>query len=90
MIYRPEGVDPASVIVSINGQEVGSFVPTEEWTTFVFPVSEAILTTVKSVQIEFATDAFVPAEVGLNSDQRSLGFLLDWIRLASASLQPAR
>ncbi|MBX2997412.1 MAG: glycosyltransferase family 39 protein [Caldilineaceae bacterium] len=90
MIYRPEGIEPAQVVVNVNNQEVGSFIPTEAWTTFVFPVSEAIISTTHSVQIQFATDAFVPATVGVNNDQRSLGFLIDWIRLAPASLQPER
>lgn len=87
MIYRPDGVDAAPVIVSVNDRQVGSFVPSEEWSTFVFPLSNGIISSADSLQIEFATDAFVPAEIGANNDQRSLGFLLDWIQIVPASPQ---
>jgi hypothetical protein len=87
MIYRPDSVDPASVIVSVNDRQVGSFVPREEWSTFVFSLPNGIISSADSLQIGFATDAFVPADIDVNNDQRSLGFLLDWIQIIPASPQ---
>jgi len=84
MIYRPADIAPAPVVVSVNGREVGSFVPGEEWSTYVLPVADAIAPTTDSAQIEFVTTAFVPAEIGVNNDRRSLGFLVDWIKILPA------
>lgn len=85
MIYRPANVAPAEVLVKVDGQTVGAFVPEETWETYVFPMPTMPANDAGAVEIEFVTDTFVPAEVGLNNDQRRLGFLLDWIKIVPAS-----
>lgn len=88
MVYRPANVAPAEVIVNANGQTIGAFVPRETWETYVLPLPP--MAGDATVEIEFVTDTFVPAEVGLNSDQRRLGFLLDWLKITAASPTPSR
>ncbi len=85
MIYRPATVEPSPVMVNVNGRSVGSFVPDAQWETYVFPLSDVDVQT-DAVQIEFVTDPFVPAELGVNNDQRSLGFLIDWIKIMPQAL----
>lgn len=85
MIYRPANVAPAEVLVNVDGQAIGAFVPEQSWETYAFPMPAITTNDAASVEIEFITDTFVPAEVGLNNDQRHLGFLLDWIKIVPAS-----
>lgn len=89
MIYRPAAVEPAEVVVSVNDQRVGSFTPSEEWKTFVFPVPDDIIATADVLEIGFVTDAFVPAEIGVNNDERRLGFLLDWVKIMPTTVPPS-
>jgi|GEM_PF-557002 len=84
MIYRPEMVEPAPVTVKIGEHEVGSFTPTETWTTYVFRVPYAELSSTDSIQIQFLTETFTPADLGLSGDTRALGFLLDWVKVLPA------
>lgn len=84
MIYRPEMIEPAPVIVQIGEHEVGSFTPTEKWTTYVFRVPYSALPSADSIQIQFLTETFTPADSGLNGDTRALGFLLDWVKVLPA------
>ena len=87
MIYRPANVAPAEVIVNANGQAIGAFTPDQAWETYVFPLPAVAGD--DAVEVEFVTTTFVPAEVGLNNDQRRLGFLLDWIKIAPAAPTPS-
>lgn len=84
MIYRPEMVAPAPVTVKIGEYELGAFTPTEEWTTYVFRAPYSALPATDSIQIQFSTETFTPAELGLSGDNRALGFLLDWVKILPA------
>lgn len=82
-IYRPEIVTPAEVAVLLDGRPIGKFTPTEEWQTFTFsgqpyPVNGESL-------LQFRTETFNPAELGINNDGRDLGFLVDWIEITPDS-----
>ncbi|MCC9075708.1 glycosyltransferase family 39 protein [Litorilinea aerophila] len=85
MIYRPDGIEPTDVIVRAGNHTIGSFIPTEEWTTYTFQVEATDLESPDSIQLQFIATPFVPAELGLNNDQRQLGFLLDWIKITPST-----
>ncbi len=78
-IFRPEAVLEAPVIVLLDDQEIGQFTPGKEWQTFSFP-AQANPTNGISI-LQFNSVPFVPVELGLNNDARSLGFLLDWVKM---------
>lgn len=84
MIYRPEVVPEAEVIVKLDGAEIGRFVSTQTWQTFTFSG------TVKPVngrsQLIFHTTPFNPATLALSGDTRDLGFLLDTIVISPIPL----
>jgi hypothetical protein len=79
MIYRPAGVPPAEVVVTLDGKEIGRFTPDEIWQTFVFR-GQAQSPNGMS-QLRFKTSTFNPARLNISGDQRDLGFLIDWINI---------
>lgn len=84
MIYRPEQVKPTPVIVKAGEQELGRFTPTDAWSTYVFYVPYSQLPPRDSIQLQFITETFTPADLGLSGDTRALGFLLDWVKILPA------
>lgn len=82
MIYRPEGVAPAPVKVSLAGQEIGEFTPTDLWETYTFAVPAAHLRAGRTATIAFQTTPFNPAALRISTDDRDLGVLLDWVKIA--------
>jgi len=82
MIYRPEGVAPAPVKVSLDGQEIGEFTPRDAWETYTFAVSAAHLRVGPAATIALQTIPFNPAALHISTDDRDLGVLLDWVKIA--------
>ena len=78
-IFRPEGVEPVPVIVTLDDEVVGEFVPQRELTAVSFQAS--IDTEDDTSMLQFSTIPFVPAEINGSGDQRQLGFLLDWVQI---------
>jgi hypothetical protein len=81
MIFRPEGVSPAEVHVWLDGQEIGQFVPTPSWETFV--LNGSAKPSDGTSRLEFKTETFNPARLKISQDDRDLGFLADWIKIVS-------
>lgn len=78
--YRPPGIEPANVIMSLDGQKVGEFLPkTNDWSVFTFESKADPISGISKLQLE--TGTFNPADFGLNSDERHLGIMLDWITI---------
>jgi hypothetical protein len=84
MIYRPEIVPAAEVLVQLDGQEIGRFVPTQTWQTFTF--SGTVRPVNSRSQLIFHTTPFNPASLALSGDNRDLGFLLDAIDISPSPL----
>lgn len=78
-IFRPETVTPSVVTVLLDNEPVGTFTPTDSWQTYTFS-GQPNPTDGESL-IQFATDTFNPAELGISGDARNLGFLIDWITI---------
>jgi 4-amino-4-deoxy-L-arabinose transferase-like glycosyltransferase len=83
MIYRPDGVPPAEVKVYLDGQQIGQFVPDENWQTFSFPGHAQPTAGIST--LSFKTRTFNPAQLKINGDTRDLGILVDRIRVAVSS-----
>ncbi len=79
MTFRPASLPSAEVIVQLDGQVIGRFVPTDTWQTFSFLAQTKSDGGVSS--LEFTTSTFNPADLQLNNDTRDLGFLMDWIKV---------
>ncbi|MEM7331958.1 MAG: glycosyltransferase family 39 protein [Chloroflexota bacterium] len=78
-IFRPEGVPPAPVIVTLDDQILGEFVPERALTAVSFQAP--INTEDETSMLQFTTTTFSPAEINGSGDQRDLGFLLDWVQI---------
>ncbi|NIV35645.1 MAG: hypothetical protein GWN58_41185 [Anaerolineae bacterium] len=81
MIYRPEGVAADPVTVWLDGERVGQFTPSETWQVFSFRAQPQPVGGVSSLQ--FQTVTFNPAGLQINADTRDLGFLVDWVKIAT-------
>ena len=82
MIYRPDGVPPAAVTVSLDGRRIGRFTPRDaEWHTFSFQAETR--PTNGTSRLSFETTTFNPAVLGVNNDTRDLGFLIDWVKITT-------
>lgn len=78
--WRPEGLPGPEVQVFLNGRLLGRFVAGLTWQEYRFSVpAEAVGAGTLRVGLEVA--AFVPAEVGLGSDPRSLGLAVSQVEL---------
>lgn len=79
MIYRPEGVPANPVTVILDDQVIGQFTPQASWQTFTFrgvPIPQNGLSS-----LQFQSIPFNPKTLRLSSDDRDLGFLLDWVKI---------
>jgi len=81
MIFRPEGAPAADVTVWLDGQEIGQFKPDETWQTFSFQARPKPARGISSLR--FKTTTFNPASLKINGDTRDLGFLIDWVKVAT-------
>ncbi len=81
MVYRPEDVPPAEVVVRLDGHRIGQFTPDETWQTFSFQAEPKPVEGIS--RLDFNTPTFNPAALGVNSDTRDLGFLVDWVKAAA-------
>jgi hypothetical protein len=79
MIYRPDGVPEADVVVELDGVEIGRFVPDQAWQTYTFS-GQAQPVNGRS-RLILHTTPFNPAALQISGDQRNLGFLLDSITI---------
>jgi 4-amino-4-deoxy-L-arabinose transferase-like glycosyltransferase len=79
IIFRPEEVEAAPVIVLLDGKPIGQFTPDRVWQTYTFSGASAPQDGYSTLQLQSAT--FNPASLGRSQDSRDLGFLLDWVRI---------
>ncbi len=79
MTFRPNTAPDGPVKVRLDGLVIGTFTPTDQWQTFTF--SAEAMPQDRAVQLDFQVVPFNPAQLGLNDDQRDLGFMLDWIEI---------
>ncbi len=79
MTYRPESVQAVPVTVKLDGRELGQFTPERDWGIFSLQGRTSTQSGVSS--LSFETTTFNPAQLGVSSDTRDLGFLIDWIRV---------
>ncbi len=78
-IFRPDAVAATPVVVFLDGRKIGQFTPQKEWQTFTI-AAQANPTNGASI-LQFNSIPFIPADLDLNNDTRSLGFLLDWVKI---------
>ncbi|MCB8944617.1 MAG: glycosyltransferase family 39 protein [Ardenticatenaceae bacterium] len=78
-IFRPETVIATPVTVWLDGDEIGQFTPDNTWQTYTFSGQTSPANSTSTLQ--FNSVPFTPADLGINNDTRSLGFLLDWVRI---------
>jgi hypothetical protein len=76
---RPAHLPSATATVWLDGKEIGQFRPDTEWHTFSFQGHTSPSEGTSSLHLE--TKTFNPAGLGMSSDARDLGFLIDWIKV---------
>lgn len=78
--YRPEGVVPSVVSVSLDGQVIGKFIPETAWRVFSFRGEAS--SSYQASSLRFDTETFSPADLQVGDDTRDLGFLVDWVKIS--------
>jgi len=82
--YRPEGVAPPHVQLSIDRMPVGTVEhPGPDFAVFEVVLPAAAVTRLRAgpARLSITSDTFVPKSTGGSQDERELGIALDWIRL---------
>lgn len=82
--HRPAGLAPAVIHLAIDGIPVGVITgAASDFREFRMPLPPPALARLleRPAVLTLKTDTFVPSMLGLNTDSRPLGMMLDWIRI---------
>jgi hypothetical protein len=75
---RPPGVAPPTVVILLDGRELGRFQPDTDWQTYRVPITQSARMAVLTIR----SDTFRPRAYDRASpDNRALGVMVDWVTL---------
>jgi len=80
---RPPQVQPSQLSVWVNGVPIGERTLAYGYTfeTWDLTVPQDYVSATSMVEVELRSDTWVPQAIGYNDDPRTLGIMVDWIRV---------
>jgi hypothetical protein len=79
--WRPEGIEPAVVTVSLGDTVLNKFTLSRHFETYTVTVPPGTLAGAETVLLQLESNGWIPAKVGAGSDKRILGVQVDWVKV---------